>query len=108
MKLWGTVGAGVGTGATVGLKSPTPQDVYEKQLRPLGQSLLSPEGQGWSQLAASSKLAPQKKDPALLQGVYAKHFMPSGQSECSPEGQGSEHVEAASSHECPHMKESRS
>lgn len=34
--------------------------------------------------------------------------MPLGQSECSPEGQGSEQVEAASFHEWPHMKESRS
>ena len=77
------------------LKSPVPHEVYEKQLKLSGHSELKPVGHGISQADASSKLEPQKKDPALLHGVYAKQLIPSGQSECSPEGQGFVHVSAA-------------
>ena len=53
----------------VGLKSPTPHEVYEKQFSSPGHSSLLPDGHGNSQLPASSKLVPQKKDAALLHGV---------------------------------------
>lgn len=89
-------------------KSPVPQEVYEKQLRPSGHSALFPVGHGRSQADASSKLVPQKNEPALLHGVYAKQLMPVGQSACSPDGQGLLQVPEAWSHEYPHMKESRS